>query len=55
MKKFAGGLITGAIVGAAMGMIIDPIGDKQHKKMRKTANGMFKTIGSVIDNVVDMW
>ncbi len=46
---FIGGMIAGAVVGSAITMFIDPISDKQKRKMYKTSNHMFKTMGSVID------
>lgn len=52
-KGFWGGLACGAILGAAMGMLADPINDRQHKKMKTGANTMFKTIGTVIDGIME--
>ncbi len=52
-KGFLGGLACGAILGAAVGMLADPINDKQHKKMKCSANSMFKTIGTVIDGLIE--
>ena len=52
-KGFWGGLACGAIIGAAMGMIADPINDKAHKKMKASANNIFKTIGTVIDSMME--
>lgn len=52
-KGFFGGLVAGAAVGAAVGMLADPINDKQHKKLKSTTNHMFKTIGTVIDSVME--
>jgi gas vesicle protein len=52
-KGFWGGLACGAILGAAMGMLADPINDKQHKKLMSGANTMFRTIGSMIDGLID--
>ena len=46
---FIGGMITGAIVGGALTMLIDPVNDKQHRRMKKNSSHMFKTMGSVID------
>jgi len=51
--KFIGGIVCGAVVGAAVGMLMDPISDKQHKKLKSSAGHMFKTIGSVIDSLVE--
>ena len=52
-KGFLGGMACGAVLGAMVGMIADPINDKQSKKLRSSANHMFKTIGSVIDTVME--
>lgn len=55
MKKFAGGVIVGTIVGATMGMLIDPINDKTHRKMEKQTCNMFRNIGTAMDNIMSMW
>lgn len=55
MNSFTGGLITGALLGAVVGMLADPIKDKRHKQMTKAKNEMFKTVGSAIDNIMDMF
>lgn len=52
-KGFLGGIACGAVLGAALGMLADPINDKQHRKMRNSANHMFKTIGTVIDGIME--
>ena len=49
MKNFYTGMLTGVAIGAVAGMIIDPLNDKQSKEMRKTAKGVFASIGSVMD------
>lgn len=55
MNNFTGGLITGAVLGAIVGMLADPIKDKKHKQMTKAKNEMFKTVGAAIDNIMDMF
>ena len=52
-KGFWGGLACGAIIGAVMGMIADPINDKQHKKMKMCTGNLFKTIGTVVDGIME--
>lgn len=54
MKGFTTGLIAGAVLGAAVGMVADPIKDKQHKKMMRSKDNMFKTIGGMIDSFMHM-
>jgi len=49
--SFIGGVLAGAIVGSALTMVVDPISDKQRRKMYRGAQTMFKTIGSVLDAV----
>ena len=53
-KSLIGATIAGAFVGAIAGMMLDPINDKQHKKINRCANNMFKTMGSIIDNIMSM-
>lgn len=54
-RKFTCGMVIGTIVGATMGILIDPINDKTHKKMLKERNNIFRNIGTAIDNVVSFW
>lgn len=54
IKSFVGAMATGIVVGTVVGMMIDPINDKQHKKIYKNANNVFKTIGSIVDDVISM-
>lgn len=49
MKNFYTGMIAGAALGAITGMLLDPISDKQSKAMKKTAKGIFSSIGSAMD------
>ena len=47
-KNFLGAMAAGIVVGAVVGMMIDPINDKQHKKIYKNASNVFKTIGTIV-------
>ena len=50
--KFTTGMIVGTMVGAVAGMLIDPINDKTHKKMQRETCGIFRYIGTAIDNLI---
>lgn len=52
-SSFGAGIVTGLLVGAVAGMIADPIKDKDAKKMQCHGTGIFKSLGSVIDNMFD--
>lgn len=52
--SFGAGVLTGLVAGAVMGMIADPIKDKDAKKIKCHTGGVFKSIGTVIDNMFDM-
>ena len=53
VKGFTLGIVTGTILGAAMGMMVDPVNDRQHKKMSQQKNRLFRTMGCAIDNMLD--
>ena len=53
-SRFVAGLVTGAVVGAAVGMILDPVTDKHNKAMKNGASRTFRTLGNVIDGIIDM-
>ncbi len=50
---FAKGMAAGLVVGAAAAILIDPVSDRQHKRMMKKANGIFRNIGGAIDTAMD--
>ena len=54
MKSVIGAASAGLVIGMVAGMMLDPISDKQHKKISKCANNIFKTIGTIMDDVVSM-
>ncbi len=47
--KFFGGIIAGAIVGFAITMLVDPVSDRQRKKLHKGTYGVIKTMSTVLD------
>ncbi|MBQ7036427.1 MAG: YtxH domain-containing protein [Clostridia bacterium] len=50
---FTVGMITGIVIGAVTGMLMDPIKDKQAKNMKKGATKAFRTLGSIIDTIIE--
>lgn len=53
-KGFTAGLITGAVVGGICGMVMDPIKDKETKKIRKNAGNIIRSVGNIVDGFSDM-
>ena len=51
---FISGVTTGLLVGAAVTMLMDPITDRQRHKLQKKTEGVFRSIGSVIDTAVEI-
>ncbi len=49
MKNFYTGMIAGVAIGTVAGMILDPLSDKQSREMKKTAKGLFASIGGAVD------
>lgn len=47
-------MATGMVVGAAVTMMADPISDKQRRKFVKKTEGVFRNLGGIIDNAMDM-
>ena len=50
---FTAGMVTGIIVGAVAGMLIDPIKDKQARAMKRGTTKAFRTLGSIIDSIIE--
>lgn len=53
-SSFVKGIAAGLVVGAAAVTFMDPISDKQKNKLQKKTQGVFKSIGGVIDTVMDI-
>ena len=51
---FLGGITTGLILGAAMTMLVDPVSDRQRHKLQKKTEGVFRSIGGVIDTAMEI-
>lgn len=51
---FIKGMTVGVVVGSAVTMLADPITDKQRRKFAKKTEGIFRSLGTVIDSAMDM-
>lgn len=51
---FISGITTGLLVGAAITMIVDPVSDRQRHKLQRKTEGVFKSIGGVIDTAMEI-
>ena len=49
--NFVSGIIAGAICGSAITMIIDPVSDRERRKLYRNTRNVFKTMGSLIDAI----
>ena len=54
-NDFFKGIVTGAVVGAAVGMIFDPTRSSRDTNcLKKKAGRMVKTAGHILENIADM-
>ncbi len=53
-QGFIKGMAAGMLLGACATMIVDPVSDRQRNKMRRKTEGMFRSIGNIIDTAMDM-
>lgn len=51
---FIGGMTTGLLVGAAVTMLVDPVTDRQRHKLQRKTEGVFRSIGGVIDTAMEI-
>lgn len=48
------GMLTGVVVGAVMGMLLDPIrSERDNAHLKKKACRMMKTAGRIMENLTD--
>lgn len=52
---FFKGITTGLVIGAAVTMLTDPISDRQRLRLARKTEGVFKSMGSVIDTAISMF
>lgn len=55
MSCFIKGTLVGFAVGATVGVMTDPLSDRERRKISKKTEGIFRNIGSVMDNIIDIF
>lgn len=56
MSCFIKGTLVGFAVGAAVGVMTDPLSLTENvAKISKKTEGIFRNIGSVMDNIIDIF
>ena len=55
MSCFIKGTLVGFAVGAAVGVMTDPLSDRERRKISKKTEGIFRNIGSVMDNIIAIY
>ena len=53
--NFFKGITTGLVIGAAVTMLTDPISDRQRLRLARKTEGVFKSMGGIIDNAISMF
>ena len=55
MGSFVSGMLTGVAVGVGASMLVNPMDEKEKKKLKKNTTQVFATLGAVADRVIDMY
>lgn len=53
--EFLKGMATGLVLGAATTMIVDPVSDRQRHRLIKKTQGVFRSIGGVMDTAMSFF
>ncbi len=53
--SFITGIVTGMAVGIGASMLINPMDESDKKKLKKNTGQLFTAIGTVADNIMDMY
>jgi gas vesicle protein len=51
---FIKGMAAGLVLGACATMMWDPVSDRQRHRIQRKTEGVFRSIGNIIDNAIDM-
>ena len=53
-SNFTRGLVTGAVIGATVSMMINPMEGKDRRVMRKKTKKFMNAIGNIVDDIMDL-
>ena len=54
MRSFMRGIMTGVMIGTVVGIVMDPTrSTRDTNSMKRKASRIFKTAGSIIENLTD--
>ena len=53
--SFVTGIVTGMAVGIGASMLMNPMDENAKKKLKKNTGQLFTAIGTVADNIIDMY
>ena len=51
---FMRGMAAGIFLGACAAMIVDPVSDKQKRRLQKKTEGIFRNIGNILDSAISI-
>jgi len=51
---FIKGMAAGLVLGACATMLCDPVSDRQRHRMQRKTEGVFRSIGNILDSALDM-
>lgn len=52
---FISGVVAGTVVGIGASMMVNPLDEKDKKRISRNASHVFTTMGQVADRVLDMY
>ena len=53
MDGFIKGMLAGVVFGAAVMVVADPLSPKQRHKIKRRTEGLFKSVGTLLDTAIE--
>lgn len=54
-SSFFKGVTTGLVIGTAVTMLTDPVSDRQRSRLARKTEGVFKSVGEMMDSAINMF